>query len=95
MVKNTKDERHWSITDAYIKEAVEQSGQPKLEEKNTGIKTYDIQKMKYLGAFFSTVHSNNRQVTLNTAVVDADRNFGLLGLDIFNPDKHIYLLVII
>ena len=29
-----------------------QIGQPKLEEKNTGIETYDKHKMKYLGAFF-------------------------------------------
>ena len=30
-----------------------QVGQPKLEQKNNGIETYDKHKMKYLGAFFS------------------------------------------
>ena len=60
-----------------------QIGQLKLEEKNTGIETYDKHKMKYLGAFFSTV-LYNKQVNVNIAVVDADRNFGLLGRDILN-----------
>ena len=62
-------------------------GQPKLEEKNTGIETYDKHKMKYLGAPFSTVLYNNKQVNVNIAVVDADRNFGLLGRDILNNCK--------
>ena len=61
-----------------------QIGQPKLEEKNTGIETYDKQKIKYLGAFFSTVFYNNKELNVNIAVVDADRNFGLLGRDILN-----------
>ena len=64
-----------------------QIGQPKLEEKNTGIETDDKHKMKYLGAFFSTVLYNNKQVNVNIAVVDADRNFGLLGRDILNNCK--------
>ena len=29
-----------------------QTGQPKLEEKNNGLETYDKHKTKYLGAFF-------------------------------------------
>ena len=33
--------------------------------------------MKYLGAFFSTVFYNHEELSVNTAVVDADRNFGL------------------
>ena len=40
--------------------------------------------MKYLGAFFSTVFYNNKEINVNIAVVDADRNFGLLGRDILN-----------
>ena len=58
-----------------------QIGHPKLEEKNTGIETYDKHKMNYLSAFFSTVLYNNKHVNVNIAVVDADRNFGLLGRD--------------
>ena len=64
-----------------------QIGQPKLEEKNTRIETYDKHKMKYLGAFFLTVFYNNKQLNVNIAVVDADRNFGLLGRDILNKSK--------
>ena len=40
--------------------------------------------MKYLGTFFSTVFYNNKELNVNIAVVDADRNFGLLGRDIIN-----------
>ena len=61
--------------------------QPKLEEKNTGIETYEKHKMKYLCAFFSTVLYNNKQVNVNIAVVDADRNFGLLERDLLNNSK--------
>ena len=43
--------------------------------------------MKYLGAFFSTVFYNNKEFNVNIAVVDADRNFGLLGRDIMNNSK--------
>ena len=64
-----------------------QIGQPKLEEKNTGIETNDKHKMKYLGAFFSTVFYINKELNVNIAVVDADRNFGLLGRDIINNSK--------
>ena len=64
-----------------------QIGQPKLEEKNTGIETYDKHKMKYPGAFFSTVFYNNKELNVNIAVVDADRNFGLLVRDIINNSK--------
>ena len=64
-----------------------QIGQPKLEEKNTGIETYDKHKIKYLGAFFSTVFYNNKELNVKIAVVDADRNFGLLGHDIINNSK--------
>ena len=64
-----------------------QIGQPKLQEKNTGIETYDKHKMKYLGAFFSTVFYNNKELNVNIAVVDVDRNFGLLGRDIINNSK--------
>ena len=64
-----------------------QIGQPKLEEKNKGIETYDKHKMKYLGAFFSTVLYDNKEPNVNIAVVDADRNFGLLGRDIINNSK--------
>ena len=49
--------------------------------------TYDMHKMKYLGAFFSTVLHNNKQVNVNIVVVDADRNFGLLGRDIIKNSK--------
>ena len=41
----------------------------------------------YVGAFFSTVHYKNKQVNVNVAVVDADRNYGLLGRDILNISK--------
>ena len=41
-----------------------QIGQPKLEEKNTGIETYDKRKMKYLGVFFSTVFYNNKELNV-------------------------------
>ena len=64
-----------------------QIGQQKLEEKNTGFETYDNHKMKYLGAFFSTVFYNNKELNVNNAVVDADRNFGLLGRDKINKSK--------
>ena len=64
------------------KDSIEQ-----FEEKNTGIETYDKHKMKYLGASFSTVLYNNKQVDVNIAVVDADRNFGLLRRDILNNSK--------
>ena len=64
-----------------------QIGQPKLEDKNTGVETYDKHKMNYLGAFFSTVFYNNKELNVNIAVVDADRNFGLLGRDIINNSK--------
>ena len=64
-----------------------QIGQSELEEKNTGIETYDKHKMKYLGAFFSTVFYYNKELNVNIAVVDADRNFGLLGRDIINNSK--------
>ena len=57
-------------------------GQQKVEEKNTGIETYDKHEMKHLGAFFSTVFYKNKELNVNIAVVDADRNFGLLGRDI-------------
>ena len=43
--------------------------------------------MKYLGAFFSTVLYNNKELNVNIAVVDADRNFGLLGRDIIKNSK--------
>ena len=43
--------------------------------------------MKYLGAFFPTVFYNNKELNVNIAVVDADRNFGLLGRDIINNSK--------
>ena len=61
--------------------------QPKLDEKNTGIETNDKHKMKYLGAFFSTVFYNNKELNVNIAHVDADRNFGLLGRDVINNSK--------
>ena len=64
-----------------------QIGEPKLEEKNTENETYDKHKMKHLGAFFSTVLYNNQQVNVNIAVVDLDKNFGLLGRDILNKGK--------
>ena len=66
-----------------------QIGQLKLEEKNTGIETYDKHKIKYLGAFFSTV-LYKKQVNLNIAVVDADRNFGLLGRDKLKNSKYFF-----
>ena len=69
------------------KKLCKQIGQPKLEKKNTGVETYDKHKMKYLGAFFSGVLNNNKQVNVNIAVVDAERNFGLLGRDILNKCK--------
>ena len=40
--------------------------------------------MKHLGAFFSTVFYNNKELNVNIAAVDADVNFGLLGRDILN-----------
>ena len=43
--------------------------------------------MRYLGAFFSTVFNNNKVLNVNIALVDADRNFGLLGRDIINNSK--------
>ena len=43
--------------------------------------------MKYLGAFFSTVFYNNKEPNVNIAVVDADRNFGLLERNIINNSK--------
>ena len=46
--------------------------------------------MEYLGAFFSTVFSNNKQVNVNIAVIDADRNFGLLGRDILTNSKDFF-----
>ena len=52
-----------------------QIGQPKLAEKDTAIETYDKHKMKYLGASFSTVFYNNKNLNVNIPVVDADRNF--------------------
>ena len=64
-----------------------QTGQPKLEEKNTVIETYDKHRMKYFGAFFSTVLYNNKELNVNIAVVDADRTFDLLGRDILNYSK--------
>ena len=66
---------------------MEANEQPKLEEKNTVIETNDKYKMKYIGAFFSTVLYNNKQINVNIAVVDADKNFGLLGRDILNNCK--------
>ena len=64
-----------------------QIGQSKLEEKKTGIETYDKHKMNYLGAFFSTVFYNNKELNVHLAVVNADRKFGLLGRDIINNSK--------
>ena len=64
-----------------------QIGQPKLEENNTGFETYDKHKTKYLGAFFSTVFYNNRELNVDIAVVDADRTFDLFGCDITNHSK--------
>ena len=43
--------------------------------------------MNYLGAFFSTVLLNNEVLNVNIAVVDGDKNFGLLGGDIINYSK--------
>ena len=64
-----------------------QIGQREIEGKNTGNETYDKHKMKYLGAFLSTLHYNNKVLNVNFAVVDADRTFGLLGRDIINHSK--------
>ena len=64
-----------------------QTGQPKFEEKNIGIETYDKHKMKYFGVFFSTVVYNNKQVDVNIFVVDAYRIFGLLGGDLLNNSR--------
>ena len=69
------------------KQLWKQIGQPELKEKNTGIETNDKHKKKYLGAFFSTVLFNNKVLKVNIAVVDADRNFGIMGRDIIDHSQ--------
>ena len=45
-----------------------QIGEPEREEKNTGIETNDKRKMRYLGAFFSTVRHNDKVRNVNIAL---------------------------
>ena len=62
-------------------------GQPKLEEKITGNERYNDLKMKCLGASFSTLFYNNKDLIVNIAVVDAYRTFDFLGSDLLNHNK--------
>ena len=61
--------------------------QLKFGKKNMGIETYDKHAMNHLGAVFLPVFHKNKELNVNSAVVDADRNFGLLGRDILNHSK--------
>ena len=49
-----------------------QIGQRKLEENNHGIEASESHAMESVGAFFSTVLSNNKLPKINSVVVDDD-----------------------
>ena len=69
-----------------LKKLWKQIGQLKLEKKNAGLKPLtNIKRLTWVFSFRSWFC--NKQLSVNIAVVNADKNFSLLGLDILNHSE--------